>query len=292
MSRNDERKRFRAARDESDQRAARTREFSATGSSSTSSGQVRLYGVGPVVEALRSGKRQIEHITIAQGVHDHRLRELLELANDAKVPVRRAPRNKLDREVDSNANHQGVIAGIAAATYADASDLLDELTTRVGSDDPPLVMVLDGVEDPRNLGALIRTVDCAGGHGVFIPERRSVGLTDTVAKAAAGALEHVAVARVPNLTRLIEDFKQRNIWTIATSSDAVTDYTEWDWTGPSAVFFGGEGAGLHRLVRERCDVAVRIPMRGRITSLNVSVAAGVVLYEARRQRNLKLSGQP
>ena len=148
----------------------------------------------------------------------------------------------------------------------------------------PLVVVLDGVEDPRNLGAILRTVECAGAHGVFVPERRAVGLTETVAKAAAGALEYVAVARATNLARLIEQLKERNIWTIGTSTDAPTLYTDWDWTLASALFLGGEGAGLHRLVRERCDTLVHIPMRGRIESLNVSVAAGVVLYEAVRQR--------
>jgi 23S rRNA (guanosine2251-2'-O)-methyltransferase len=207
--------------------------------------------------------------------------------NDAHVPVRRAPRASLDRLVGTGANHQGVIAHVAAARYRDADDLLDSLAARIGTDDPPLAVVLDGVEDPRNLGAILRTVDCAGGHGVFIPERRAVGLTETVAKAAAGALEHVPVARATNLARLIEQMKERNIWTVGTSADAEMNYTEWDWTGPSAVFLGGEGQGLHRLVRERCDALVRIPVRGAITSLNVSVAAGVVLYEAVRQRAAK-----
>jgi 23S rRNA (guanosine2251-2'-O)-methyltransferase len=259
----------------------------AEGSSTSQSG--KLYGVEPVVEALRAGMRPIEYITIAQGVQDHRLRELLELANNANVPVRRAPRSSLVRLVGSGANHQGVIANIAAARYVDGSDLLDALAARVGTSNPPLAVVLDGVEDPHNLGAVIRTVECTGGHGVFIPERRSVGLTETVAKAAAGALEYVPVARVANLTRLIEEMQGRKIWTIATCADAPADYTDWDWTEACAVFFGGEGAGLHRLVRERCDVRVRIPMRGRISSLNVSVAAGVVLFEALRQRSCKLS---
>jgi 23S rRNA (guanosine2251-2'-O)-methyltransferase len=154
----------------------------------------------------------------------------------------------------------------------------------VGTVDPPLAVVLDGVEDPRNLGAIIRTVDCAGAHGIFIPERRAAGLTEIVAKTSAGALEHVAVARAANLTRLIDEFKERGIWTVGTAADADADYTAWDWTQPSALFLGGEGYGLHRLVRERCDTLVRIPTRGHITSLNVSVAAGIVLYEAVRQR--------
>jgi 23S rRNA (guanosine2251-2'-O)-methyltransferase len=153
-----------------------------------------------------------------------------------------------------------------------------------------LVVALDGVEDPRNLGAIIRTVECVGADGVFIPERRAVGLTDVVAKASAGAVEHVAVARVVNMSRLIEDLKKRNIWTIGTSADAKTNYTDWDWTLPCAIVLGSEGEGLHRLVRERCDALVRIPILGKIESLNVSVAAGVILYETLRQRTLKRVG--
>lgn len=289
MSRNEERKRFRAARDEHNTRERQALDVSSNVGSSETNLRGKLYGVEPVVEALRAGMRPIEYITIAQGVQDHRLRELIELANNANVPVRRAPRSSLARLVGSSANHQGVIANIAAARYANGSDLLEALAARVGTTNPPLVVALDGVEDPHNLGAVIRTVECAGGDGVFIPERRSVGLTETVAKAAAGALEYVPVARVTNLVRLIEEMQDRNIWTIATCADASVDHTDWDWTEACAVFFGGEGAGLHRLVRERCDVRVRIPMRGRIGSLNVSVAAGVVLYEALRQRSRKLS---
>jgi 23S rRNA (guanosine2251-2'-O)-methyltransferase len=147
------------------------------------------------------------------------------------------------------------------------------------------------VEDPRNLGAILRTAECAGIQAVFIPERRAVGLTNTVAKAAAGALEHVSVARVTNLVRLIEQLKERNIWVIGAAVDGSLDYTEWDWTLPSAIFLGGEGSGLHRLVRERCDWLVRIPVVGRLQSLNVSVAAGVLLYEALRQRMKAKAGR-
>ena len=244
----------------------------------------QLYGVAPVLEALRAGQRAIEHITIAEGARHSRLRELIEIARRGGVPVRYAPRIDLARSVGAGANHQGVVATVAAASYANADALMDELAARVGTDDPPLVVALDGVEDPRNLGAILRTTECAGVHGVFVPERRAAGLTETVAKSAAGALEHVRVARVTNLTRLIEELKERNIWTVGTSASAPTSYTAWDWTQPSALFLGGEGSGLHRLVRERCDALVSIPIRGHIESLNVSVAAGIVLYEAVRQR--------
>jgi 23S rRNA (guanosine2251-2'-O)-methyltransferase len=175
-------------------------------------------------------------------------------------------------------NTQGVVAFIAAGDYTTPDEILDAL------DEAALVVVLDGVEDPRNLGAVLRSAECAGAHGVFIPERRAVGLTDTVAKSAAGATEYINVAKVTNLNRLIEELKSRNIWVVGTSADAATSYTDWDWRQPSALVLGSEGSGLHRLVAENCDVLVKIPMYGRIDSLNVSVAAGVILFEARRQR--------
>ncbi len=243
----------------------------------------RIHGIIPVVEALRAGRRTIEHISIADGAGHERLRELLELAQLARVPVRRVPRNDLDRAMGT-ATHQGVVAKIAAARYTDSEMLLDELASRVGTDNPPLVLGLDGLEDPRNFGAVLRTAECAGVHGVFTTERRAVGLTETVAKAAAGALEYVPVARVTNLVRLMEQLKERNIWVVGTSGDADRDYTDWDWTMPAAIFLGSEGSGLHRLVRERCDTLVRIPVVGQLESLNVAVAAGVMLYEVLRQR--------
>ena len=182
------------------------------------------------------------------------------------------------------ANHQGVVATIAAARYADAERLLDALAARTGTSEPPLALVLDGVEDPRNLGAIIRTAECAGAHAVFVPERRSAGLTEVAAKAAAGALEYVPVARATNVVRLVEELKRRGVWAVGAAAEGSLDYTEWDWTQPCALLLGGEGEGLRRLVRESCDALVRVPLRGRITSLNVSVAAGVLLYEALRQR--------
>lgn len=246
----------------------------------------QIYGLIPVLEALRAGSKKLEQITIAEGARHERLRELLDLAKRARVPVHRAPRFALDRTLPG-VTHQGVIARSAAASYRDADELLDELSAQVGTASPPLVLGLDAVEDPRNLGAILRTAECAGVGGIFIPERRAVGLTATVAKAAAGALEHVSVARVTNLVQLIEQLKRRNIWVIGAAADGTSDYTEWDWTVASALFLGGEASGLHRLVRERCDALVRIPLRGRLESLNVSVAAGVILYEALRQRSAR-----
>jgi 23S rRNA (guanosine2251-2'-O)-methyltransferase len=242
-----------------------------------------VFGVQPVLEALRAGARPIERLTIAEGAHEARLQEIIALARAADVPVRRAPRTELQRLV-GGANHQGVVATIAAARYRTDDELLAALAARVETPEPPLVVVLDGVEDPRNLGAIIRTIECAGAHGVFVPERRAAGLTETTAKAAAGALEYVPVARTINIARLIDELKERGIWIVGTAADADADYTEWDWTQPCALLLGGEGAGLRRLVRERCDALVRIPLRGQIESLNVSVAAGIILYEALRQR--------
>jgi len=244
-----------------------------------------VYGPNAVLEALRAGKRPIETITILESARPDRLKALLDLAREKGVPVHRVPRFDL-----GDVRHQGVVARIAAARYADADDLLDQLEGRIGGPDPPLVLGLDGIEDPRNMGSILRTAECAGVHGVFIAERRAVGLTSVVAKVAAGALEYVPVARVTNLVRLIEQLKARNIWVVGAAGDAKQLYTEWDWRLPAAVFLGSEGHGLHRLVREHCDTLVRIPVAGRLESLNVSVAAGVLLYEARRQRLLEMKG--
>jgi 23S rRNA (guanosine2251-2'-O)-methyltransferase len=256
------------------------------GVSPSNEDSAHVFGVQPVLEALRAGARPVERVTIAEGAHEARLQEILELARGAGVPVRRAPRTELQR-LAAGANHQGVVATIAAAKYTPADELLEALAARVGTDEPPLAVVLDGVEDPRNLGAIIRTVECVGAHGVFLPERRAAGLTETVAKAAAGALEYVPVARTVNIARLVEELKGRGVWTIGTASDAAISYTEWDWTQPCALLLGGEGEGLRRLVRERCDALVSIPLLGKIESLNVSVAAGIILYEAVRQRTAR-----
>ncbi|HKO42408.1 MAG TPA: 23S rRNA (guanosine(2251)-2'-O)-methyltransferase RlmB [Pyrinomonadaceae bacterium] len=242
-----------------------------------------VYGLKPVLEMLRAGGKQLQQITISDAASHERMKELLELAKQARIPIHRVPRNAIDRLLPG-VTHQGVVARVAAAKYSDADDLLDELASQVNNGRPPLVLGIDAVEDPRNLGAILRTAECAGVNGVFIPERRAVGLTGTVAKTAAGALDRVPVARVTNLVQLIEQLKQRNIWVIGAAADGTSDYTGWDWTVPSALFLGSEGSGLHRLVRERCDALVRIPVRGQIESLNVSVATGVILYEALRQR--------
>jgi 23S rRNA (guanosine2251-2'-O)-methyltransferase len=250
---------------------------------SSSSGTTMIFGLNPVLEALRAARRPIQEITIAMGAKDARLRELNELARAQNVRIHHAPRSSLD-QVAGDTHHQGVVARLAAAHYADADDMLESIATRVGNNPEPLVVILDGVEDPHNLGAVLRTAECAGVDAVFVPERRAVGLTETVAKASAGAVEHMPVARVTNLARLIDQLKARNVWVVGAAADVQMNYTEWDWTRASAIVMGGEGTGLHRLVREHCDALVKIPVLGHIESLNVSVATGIVLYEAVRQR--------
>jgi 23S rRNA (guanosine2251-2'-O)-methyltransferase len=240
-----------------------------------------IFGVIPVLEALRAGASRVDKIVIAEGVREKRLEEIYELARSNGVRIDRLPRESVDKLVEPGANHQGIVAFAAAADYVSVDSIIENA---VGA---PLIVVLDGVEDPRNLGAVLRGVEGAGADGVIIPDRRAVGLTETVAKASAGAIEYVKVAKVTNLNRVIEDLKSRNIWVVGTSGDATTAYTEWDWRQPTALVLGAEGKGLHRLVAENCDALVKIPMYGKIDSLNVSVAAGVILFEARRQRSKK-----
>jgi 23S rRNA (guanosine2251-2'-O)-methyltransferase len=240
-----------------------------------------IYGVSPILESLRAGARRIEKVFIAEGGHENRLQEIFDLVKQAGIPFQKVPRQNLQKYVEPGANHQGVVAFVAAAEYTDAAKLIEEITAAENS----LSVILDGVEDPRNLGAILRTVECAGADGVFIPERRAAGLTETVAKSSAGATEYVKVAKVGNVNRLIDELKENNIWVIGASGEAKIDYTEWDWTRKCALVMGGEGKGLHRLTAEKCDALVKIPLLGRIESLNVSVAAGVILYEAVRQRN-------
>ncbi len=244
-----------------------------------------IYGVLPILESLRANSRRIEKIYVAEGAREKRLSEIYDLARQSGVLINRISRENLAGMVEPDANHQGVIAVSASADYVSADEIFAAITGNA------LLVVLDGVEDPRNLGAVLRSVEGAGADGVFIPERRAVGLTETVAKSSAGAIEYVKVAKVVNINRLIEELKERNIWTIGTSAEAEMDYTDWDWTQASALVLGGEGKGLHRLAAENCDVLVKIPMHGKIESLNVSVACGVILFEAKRQRKKVVSGK-
>lgn len=238
-----------------------------------------IYGILPVIEALRASHRRIDKVFVAKEARINRFHELRDLCREKSIALEEVPRDFFSRYVEQGANHQGLLAFVASAAYTELDDILANASSI------PLILVLDGVEDPRNLGAILRVAECSGVDGVIIPERRAVGLTDTVAKASAGAVEIVKVARTVNINRSIERLKKQDIWVIGTSVDAETSYVDWDWTRPTALVLGGEGRGLHQLVAENCDMLVKIPMYGKIDSLNVSVAAGVILFEARRQRD-------
>lgn len=237
-----------------------------------------IFGLLPVLEALRAENRRIDKVLLADGAKEKRLSEIVDLCRSRTISFAWVPRETFAKHLESGINHQGVLAFTSATDYVETDDILENAS------ETPLLLILDGVEDPRNLGAILRVAECAAIDGVIIPERRAVGLTDTVAKSSAGAIEYVKVAKTPNLNRFIEKLKDQNIWVVGASMNAKMEYTDWDWTRPSALVLGGEGSGLHRLVAENCDVLVKIPMYGRIDSLNVSVAAGVILFEAKRQR--------
>jgi 23S rRNA (guanosine2251-2'-O)-methyltransferase len=232
-----------------------------------------LSGIHPVAEALRA-KHTLERLLVAQGAGGPRVQEIIDLARRASIPVRFEPRAALDRLAGTSA-HQGVVAMAAAQRYAD----LDGVATC------EMLVVLDGVEDPHNLGAIIRTAHAAGAGAVVIPERRAAGVTDVVAKAAAGAIEHLPVVRVTNINRALEELKQRGFWIYGLDERGAETYDQVEYASPAAVVLGGEGKGLHEQVRKHCDALVRIPVTGPISSLNVSVAAGVMLFEWRRRHS-------
>lgn len=236
-----------------------------------------LTGIHAVREALAAG-RALERIVIARGRHGDRVEEIVRLAREHHVPVRFEERSQVDR-LAGGREHQGVVALAAAKKAFALEDLIEATRGRQG-----LVVLLDGVEDPHNLGAVVRTALAAGADGVVVPERRAAGLTDTVARAAAGALEHLPVARVTNLARAMEELKAAGYWLVGLDERAEKNHTEADFTGAVGIVLGGEGKGLHELTRKRCDFLVAIPTTGPVRSLNVSVAAGVVLFEAVRQR--------
>ena len=238
-----------------------------------------IEGRNAVTEALRAG-RTIDKVYLAEGSADHALARLASLAKQAGAVVVTADRRKLDQMSRTGA-HQGIIAMGAAHEYASIDDMLRLAEER---HENPLLILCDDLTDPHNLGAILRTGECAGAHGVVIPKRRSVGLTAVVAKASAGAVEYLPVARVPNLTAAIKDLKERGVWIFGTAADGGTKLCEADLKRPCAIVFGSEGEGMSRLVADQCDYKVSIPMKGHISSLNASAAAAVLLYEAVRQR--------
>jgi 23S rRNA (guanosine2251-2'-O)-methyltransferase len=235
----------------------------------------RICGVHAVFEALASGRQPIERIHIAREVKSGKLKDILELARVRDIPVRKEDHAVLDRMAQGEV-HQGIVAVSGEISYADFEVLFKT--------EKPLVIVLDGVEDPHNLGAVMRTAEACHASGVVVPERHSAPLSATVVKASAGASAYVPVVRAKNLVTVIGELKERGLWVIGVDPAGTQDWTSFDYTGPVALVLGGEHRGLRRLVREHCDALVRLPMLGKIASLNISVAAGVVLYEVVRQR--------
>ena len=238
-----------------------------------------IEGRNAVTEALRAGTA-IDKLYAARGETDHTLGRIIAQAKKAGAVVVECDRRKLDA-MSATHSHQGVIAVAAARAYASVEDILQAAADR---GEPPLVVVCDEISDPHNLGAIIRTAECAGAHGVIIPKRRSAGLTAVVAKTSAGAVSHLPVARVPNIPSLLKDLQKRGLWIFGTAAGGTTALYDADLRSPAAIVIGSEGDGMGRLVREGCDFLVSIPMKGRISSLNASAAAAILLYEALRQR--------
>lgn len=244
------------------------------------SNQDLLYGLHAVREALKAGTRPLQRVLVTRT--DKQFADLVQLARAHQVPVHVTPSASLDRMVPGG-KHQGAVAVAAAKSYQTEEAILARAAAQ---NEPPLLVILDGVEDPHNLGAVLRTAEGAGVHGVFIPERRAAGLTSVVAKVSAGAVDHIPVARVTNLSRLIDTLKEMGIWIYGIEPTAAKVYTDIDLRGPIGLVFGGEGKGLRQGVLQHCDERVRIPMKGRVESLNVSASAAVMLFEAVRQRSL------
>jgi 23S rRNA (guanosine2251-2'-O)-methyltransferase len=240
-----------------------------------------IYGINAVAEALRARGRAFEWVGVAKERHDLRLQRVVDECRRNGVAVRFLGRPELDRMAGNNA-HQGVVAVTSAKQYNDLDDVIAAKRGQYS-----LLVVLDGIEDPHNLGAILRTADAAGADGVVIPERRAVGVTPTVTKASAGASEHLPIAKVTNIARTVEELKDRNLWIVGLDERGTQTYDSLDYNMDCAIVLGAEGKGVHELVRKKCDFLVSIPMLGKVASLNVSVAAAVVLYEIVRQRRKK-----
>lgn len=240
-----------------------------------------IYGINTVAEALKARGRAFEWVAVAKDRHDLRLQRVIEECRKIGIAVRFLPRPELDRLVGNN-GHQGIVAVTSSKQYSDLDDLI---AAKRG--EHSLLVVLDGVEDPHNLGAILRTADAAGANGVVIPERRAASVTGTVAKTSAGASEHLPVAKVTNIARTVEELKEKDFWSVGLDEHGSQSYDSVDYNMNCAIVLGAEGKGLHDLVKKKCDFLVSIPMLGQVPSLNVSVAAGIVLYEVVRQRQKK-----
>jgi 23S rRNA (guanosine2251-2'-O)-methyltransferase len=237
-----------------------------------------IYGIHSVAEALKARRRTFDHVEIVRDRHDPKMQRIIDDCRSTGIPVRFVPRETLDR-LAKTANHQGVVAVTTSKAYSQVEDLIEAKRGQWS-----FLVVLDGVEDPHNLGAVLRAADGAGADGVVVPERRAVHVTGTVAKSSAGASEHVPIAKVTNVSRTLEDLKDQNIWIVGLDERGEQTYDEVDYKMDCALVFGAEGKGLHEHVRKHCDMLVRLPMAGEVSSLNVSVAAGIVMYEVVRQR--------
>lgn len=240
-----------------------------------------IEGRNGVLEALKADRSIDRLMVIDSKNHDAPLKKIISEARKKGIVVRFEPKEKLDKISDKN-KHQGVIAYVAAYDYVSIDEILNKAKEK-GED--PFIVILDSIEDPHNLGAILRTANIAGVHGIIIPKRRAVGLTATVVKTSAGAIEYTPVAKVTNISRVIEELKEKGIWVVCADMDGEIMYNI-DFKGPIAIVIGGEGAGVSRLVKEKCDLVAKIPMKGDITSLNASVATGVLIYEAYRQKQL------
>ena len=240
----------------------------------------RIQGRNPVMEAMKA-EREIDSITIAKGAEGS-IKKIVGMAKDRGILIKYADKKKLD-EICESTNHQGVVAIVSEYGYYELDELIEHCNSQEGS---PFLIVLDGITDPHNLGAIIRTADAVGAQGVIIPKRRSVGITPVVVKSSAGAVEHVPVCRVSNIVNAIKELKEHGLWIAALDMDGDSVYRS-NMTGPIALVLGSEGKGISRLVKENCDFAVKLPMEGKVSSLNASVAGGVVMYEVLRQRTLK-----
>ena len=238
-----------------------------------------IAGKNPVIEALKSG-RDVNKILIAEGSLRGQMQQVSQLAKEGNVIVQIVPKKKLDQIYEGN--HQGVVAHVAAYEYAELDDLFAAAEKKSES---PFFLLLDEIEDPHNLGSIMRTADAVGAHGIIIPKRRAVGLTATVAKSSTGAIEYIPVVRVTNMTRTIEELKERGVWIAGTDASGKDDYRSIDGSLPIGLVIGSEGKGIGRLVKEQCDFLLSLPMAGRVTSLNASVAASLLMYEGYRKRN-------
>ena len=242
-----------------------------------------IVGRNPVIEYLQHRARYVEKIWIAEGNTHSRIRHIISQAKRAGVPVKRCTRRELDR-LEPSVPHQGVIALVNLTHYTDLSSVLAQIQS---NESDALLVMLDGVQDPRNLGAVLRTADAANVDAVLIPKNRAVGITPAVHKASAGASEHVPIVRVTNIAQTVDLLKKEGIWVVGSAGDAPSSYTNANFSIPLCLVLGSEGEGIRRLVKEKCDYLVHLPMLGKIESLNVSVAAGVLLYEVLRQRALE-----